>query len=339
MRFGLLGQLTVHLDGERRQIAGSKGGVLLATLLLRPNTPQPVDRLMAALWGDHPPRTALASLYNHVTRLRSTLGSASHRLEANQGSYVLRVHVGEVDAEVFAGHLARAQDASRASDWETLGAASRAALALWRGRPLAEYPAFHETPEVTHLVEQHLQAVELDFEYHLRTGRHREVTAEITRYAGAHPLHEPFHRQLITALHQSGRTAEAITAYHALRTTLGDELGVDSSPATQEVFQALLRPDPPQAGTTGTTTPPTPAADRAGTAAGTGPAGEAPFQIPRDIADFTGRAEELSALCAHLTTSGADGMPALVVLSGMGGIGKTTLALHAAHRTRGSFPD
>ncbi|WP_344169938.1 AfsR/SARP family transcriptional regulator, partial [Streptomyces polychromogenes] len=250
--------------------------------------------------------------------------------------------------------MPRAQDALRASDDETLGAASRAALALWRGRPLAEYPPFHEAPEVTHLVEQHLQAVELDFEYHLRTGRHREVTADIAHYAGAHPLHEPFHRQLITALHQGGRAADAITAYHVLRGTLADELGIDPSPATREVFQGLLDPDPSQAGMTGGATPATPPpavppADGDGDGDGIGIGGTAaadrrlpggaPFQIPRDIADFTGRAEELSALCLQLAASGADRMPALVVLSGMGGIGKTTLALHAAHRTRGSFPD
>lgn len=94
-------------------------------------------------------------------RLRSALGPAGHRLQGNRGSYVLEVHPGEVDAEVFGTHFARAQKASRASDWEAVGAATSAALLLWRGRPLTEYPALHGAPEVTHLVEQHLQAVEI----------------------------------------------------------------------------------------------------------------------------------------------------------------------------------
>ncbi|WP_412080288.1 BTAD domain-containing putative transcriptional regulator [Streptomyces sp. SJL17-1] len=168
---------------------------------------------MAAVWGDHPPRTALASLHNLFARLRSLLGPESRRLQRNRGSYSLRLCPGELDAEVFSTHLVCAQDILRARDWETVEKESAAALSLWRGRPVAEFPSLHGAPEVAHLVEHHLQAVEMRFEAHLRTDRHREVTADIAHYAATHPLREPFHRQLITALHQGERTADAITAY------------------------------------------------------------------------------------------------------------------------------
>nr|WP_279592261.1 AfsR/SARP family transcriptional regulator [Streptomyces sp. KS 21] len=320
--------------------------MLLATLLLRPGVPLSVDRLMAAVWGDHPPRTALASLHNHFARLRSALGTERDRLHATRGAYALRPHQGEVDAEVFRTCLERAQEARRACDWETLDEESAAALALWRGQPLPEFPSLHGTPEIAHLVEQHLQAVELRFDSHLHTGRHRAVTADIAHYAAAHPLREPFHRQLMTALHQAERTADAIAAYHGLRRALADELGIDPAPTTQQVFRKLLVQGAPSVGSMGPvslepqpTASPTPHTDPDGTAPDSRPARHAPFQIPRDIADFTGRTAELAVLRESLLTAAAGGLPPSVVISGMGGVGKTTLALHAAHGTRIAFPD
>ncbi len=302
---------------------------------------------MAAVWGDHPPRTALASLHNLFARLRSLLGPESRRLQRNRGSYSLRLCPGELDAEVFSTHLVCAQDILRARDWETVEKESAAALSLWRGRPVAEFPSLHGAPEVAHLVEQHLQAVEMRFEAHLRTDRHREVTADIAHYAATHPLREPFHRQLITALHQGERTADAITAYHSLRRSLADELGVDPAPATQQVFRKVLAPASPRAARgSSPALDPQPTASHQPNATHPGDAAadselvrETAFQIPRDIGDFTGRYGELAALRERLLTSGADGLPSVVVISGMGGIGKTTLALHAAHGIRGSFPD
>ncbi|MFD7629793.1 BTAD domain-containing putative transcriptional regulator [Streptomyces sp. NPDC059851] len=353
VRFGLLGELTLHLDGEVRPIPGPKAGVLLATLLLDCSVPVSVDRLMAAVWGDHPPRTALASLHNHFARLRSALGPERDRLLGARGAYALRVHPGELDAEVFGTCLKRAHDARRACDWQTLGEESAAALALWRGRPVPEFPSLHGTPEIAHLIEQHLQAVELWFDAQLQTGRHRAVTADIARYAASHPLREPFHRQLITALHQAERTADAIAAYHSLRRTLADELGIDPAPTTQQVFSELLDPAAPRAGSTGPdplgSQPTSPLQPDTTTPGRTGadpdpdplrdPLRRTPFQIPRDIADFTGRTAELAALRACLLTGAADAPPPVAVISGMGGIGKTTLALHAAHGMRTAFPD
>ncbi|EFL19463.1 predicted protein [Streptomyces sp. C] len=343
VKFGLLGNLTLCLNGQQRQIPGSKAGVLLASLLLRPNLPLSVDHLMTAVWGDHPPRTALASLHNHFARLRSALGPERDRLRATRGSYVLEIEAGELDAEVFGTRLKRAQEAHWKGDWETLGEESTSALALWRGRPLPEFPSLHGTPEIDHLVELHLQAVELRFESHLRTRRNHTITAELARYAAEHPLREPFHRQLMAALHQADRTADAITAYHSLRRNLADELGIDPAPSTQQLLSELLSPGTSSAGLAPVATtsrePLHPAIDNDVTTPGSGPAGRAPFQIPRDTADFTGRTVELTALRERLLTAAAEGLPPVVVITGMGGVGKTTLALRAAHSTRAAFPD
>lgn len=341
VRFGLLGELTLHLEGEPRRIPGPKAGVLLASLLLRPGVPLSADRLMAAIWGDHPPRTALASLHNHCARLRSALGAERDRLHGTRGAYALRIHPGELDTEVFGECLKRAHDARLACDWKTVEEASAAALALWRGRPVPELPSLHGTPEIAHLVEQHLQAVELRFDACLHTGRHRTIIADIVHYAAAHPLREPFHRQLMTALHQAERTADAVAAYHSLRRTLADELGVDPAPNTQQIFRSLLTGTTPpvEPATQPATSPPTSTAIPSGTAPIAGSEYRTPFQMPRDIPDFTGRTTELANLQECLLTAAADGLPPVVVISGMGGVGKTTLAIRAAHSTRAAFPD
>ncbi|MET9375813.1 BTAD domain-containing putative transcriptional regulator [Streptomyces sp. NPDC002992] len=255
----------------------------------------------------------------------------------------MEIEAGELDAEVFGTRLRRAQDAHRSEDWETVDEESTSALALWRGRPLPEFPLLHGTPEIDHLVELQLQAVELRFESHLHTSRHHAITAEVARYAAEHPLREPFHRQLMAALRGAERTGEAISAYHSLRRSLADELGIDPAPATQQLFRELLAPDTSAAGPARmalpATDPPRSATEVDGTTPRSAHASHGPFQIPRDIADFTGRTAELTALRERLLTASADGLPAVVVISGMGGVGKTSLAIRAAHSTRAVFPD
>ncbi|MGX2995511.1 BTAD domain-containing putative transcriptional regulator [Streptomyces sp. JNUCC 64] len=361
MRFGILGELSLEFAGERRRIPGAKPAVLLARLLLPPGQRVTVERLSAAVWEGRPPRTAQASLHNHIARLRTALGPHQDRLHAAGGTYLLDVRPEELDADLFLAALERARAARRADDWHVLGQETSAALDLWRGDPLAEFDTLRDTPEVAHLRELRLQALEYRFEAHLRSGRSHEVTADLARHAADHPLHEPFHLQLMTALHHDGRTADAIAAYHRLRVALADDLGIDPTPAAQQAFRLILAGDtaldgreaaPPER----RSEPgggPVPVAGRIPGAGGGVPEVTVPapppsggatapvplFQTPRDTADFTGRAAELASLTEHLRTGPSAARPTLVVVSGMGGMGKTTLALRAVHSTRDVFPD
>ncbi|WP_328457170.1 tetratricopeptide repeat protein [Streptomyces sp. NBC_00386] len=340
--FGVLGELTLHLEGRPRTLRASKAGALMAALLLSREVALTPDQLIDALWAHNPPRTATASLHNHLSRLRVLLGPHRERLVQGHGGYRLDLREGELDAEIFATRLVQAQDAHADGRWDAVYAETAAALGLWRGRPLPEFPLLHDGPHVAHLVELHLNALEMSFEARIRLGRHHGTIGELGRRIAEHPLREPFHRQLMTVLQREDRTAEAIAVYHGLRQRLADELGIDPSSATQECFQELLLSPGPGSSPPVNTAQATdkkvqPSAAVSLTKASFQPVPGAPFQTPRDIGDFTGRTDELSTLLDGLRERSMT-PPAVVIVSGMGGVGKTTLALHAAHLSREDFP-
>ncbi|WP_329494817.1 AfsR/SARP family transcriptional regulator [Kitasatospora herbaricolor] len=322
MRFGLLGPLTVHSDaGTGRPVGALKSRTLLTALLLRPGRQVPIDTLKEALWGEHPPATATASLHNHVARLRRALATdGDSRLRAVPQGFLLHVEPGELDTELFAARLAAARTAHQRQDWTGVERESAAALELWRGRPLADVPAFAEHPLVDRLTDQHLQVLEWRYDAALQLGQHEFLTAELGSLTREHPYREAFHRQLMLALHRTNRQADAIAAFHALRRALVDELGVEPGRAVREAYQEILTTQP------GPAEQPAPAAAR-----------PRPAQLPVPPAHFVGRSEQIRAVHAALT--GEDGQPAVAVVSGMAGVGKTGLALQVSRALREHFPD
>ncbi|MFB6520687.1 BTAD domain-containing putative transcriptional regulator [Streptomyces sp. NPDC056401] len=343
-RFGLLGELTLHLAGEPRKIPGPKAGLLLAALLLRPNELLTAEQLATTLWGERRPRTAAASLHNHLARLRSALGPERDRLRAARGAYALEVRPGELDTERFGALLRRAQDAYRAGEWGTVERESSGARALWRGRPLLEFPSLQESPEVSHLVELHLQAAELHCEARLQQGRYDGLATELLALTAEFPLHETFHRQLMLALHRSNRQGEALSVFHRLRRTLAEELGVDPGSGVQEALQEILgegrgRPKAAPESSLEDSVSASPEV-----AARPMPATARPLNVPAQLppADygFCGRQAELRRLEGiRQDACQRPGTVTVIALSGTGGVGKTALAVQWAHGVRGHFPD
>ncbi|WP_330306371.1 MULTISPECIES: BTAD domain-containing putative transcriptional regulator [unclassified Streptomyces] len=353
LRFGLLGPPVLYgADGEFRPIGSGKMRALLAALLLEPGRVVSVDVLKDALWGGAPPASAQASLQNHVTRLRRLLDDPE-RLRAVPPGYVLRVGEGELDVRVFEDHATAARAAHAGRDWERALRESTAALALWRGTPLSGLP-----PEtgghafVQRLEEARLLVLEWRYEAELRlaptAARLDRLAPELAALTAEHPLREAFHRLLMLVLHRTGRQAEALAVHRDLRARLVEELGVEPGPAVREAHLEILRehrgPEgAPEATDSGRSEPQTTAvpADAGGP--------PRPAQLPPPPAYFTGRAdirEELRlALDPERRTTGpgaagaAEGMPCVAVLSGMAGVGKSALALHAAHGLRDRFPD
>ncbi|MEU0334899.1 BTAD domain-containing putative transcriptional regulator [Streptomyces sp. NPDC006193] len=348
-------------DDGVRAIGSPKVRALLAALLLEPGRVVSVASLKDALWGGAPPVSAQASLHNHVTRLRRLLDDPE-RLRAVPPGYVLRVDHGELDVHVFDARVAEARAAHARRDWPGVVRACTAALALWRGAPLGGLPAgFGGYALVQRLAEARLLLLEWRYDAELALGgpRPAALVPELAALVAEHPLREAYHRQLMLALHRAGRRAEALAVHRDLRARLVEELGVEPGPAVQEAHVEVLRgAEQRRQQTPGG---PGPAGDdarqprrdsRVAGAAGDDAAPAAPddgdrqaplhtprpAQLPAPPAHFTGRTDVRRALRRALTEPPAPA-PAVAVISGMAGVGKSALALHVAHELRERFSD
>ncbi|MDA0632333.1 BTAD domain-containing putative transcriptional regulator [Nonomuraea sp. MCN248] len=298
--------------------------MLLAGLISRADQPVSSDFLTAVLWSHRPPVSARSNLQSYVHQLRLQLGA--ERLLRKPEGYLLVTH-GEVDAAQFRKLAAEGTAAFDRRSHESAGRCFRRALDLWRGPAFAEFLDSEPLAEEALSLEQlRLTVYERWAENELALGRHAEALAELREVARAHPYQESLHAHLMLALYRSGRQTEALETYAAVRDLLGDELGIEPSPMLRRVHEAILRGD-----------------DRVDLSARSGawpPAGGTvvPRQLPPTIADFTGRDEEVATLRDALSPDWHQA-PTICAISGMGGVGKTALALHVAHQLADAFPD
>ncbi|SFM87875.1 DNA-binding transcriptional activator of the SARP family [Pseudonocardia ammonioxydans] len=326
MRYLLLGPLEAR-DGERRLVLPSgKVADLLAVLLVHVGQVVPRDRLVDLLWNGAPPRTAGAQLHSLISQLRRALGTDAAMLVTRPSGYLLDVDPADVDVGRFT-ELSREGRAQLAAG--QAGAAAdtlRAALALWRGSPLAGTGAAELVRTVVPgWEEDRLAVLEDRVDADLASGRHGDLVAELDAEVAGHPLRERLRGQLMLALYRSGRRADALAVYARGRRVLAEELGLDPGPALQDLHGAMLTDDPGLS--------PAPAEAPVGVPA-------VPAQLPADIADFTGRAKQVDRI-RDLIVDRLDTSPAVVVaaIAGKAGVGKTTLAVHVAHQLRSRFPD
>ncbi|WP_405860979.1 tetratricopeptide repeat protein [Streptomyces sp. NBC_01515] len=246
LRFGLLGTPVLFDpadDDAVHPIGSPKVRVLLAALLLEPGRVVSVEALKDALWGGSPPASAHASLHNHVTRLRRLLDDPE-RLRAVPPGYVLRVGEGELDVHVFESHVATARTAHAAKDWPATVRACTAALALWRGTPLTGLPAeLGGYAFAQRLTEARLLALEWCYDAELALGSPRlgALVPELAALVADHPLRESYHRQLMLALHHTGRQAEALAVHRDLRNRLIEELGIEPGAGVRGAHAEVLR--------------------------------------------------------------------------------------------------
>src|SRR5919201_1631298 len=220
LEFRLLGPIEVRSGGEPLQLGGPKQRALLALLLAEGGRAVSPDRLVDALWGEHPPRTAQTSLQNFVSQLRKLLGPDV--LVTKPPGYLLRARPDADRVRELVG------EARAATSPEERAANLREALALWRGPPLAEF-AFESfaQPEIARLEELRLAVLEDRIDADLEAGRVAELVGELEAPVEEHPLRERFREQLMLALYRSGRQAEALEAFQRARHVLVDELGID----------------------------------------------------------------------------------------------------------------
>jgi predicted ATPase/DNA-binding SARP family transcriptional activator len=314
VEFRLLGPLEALVEGEPVPLGAPKQRALLAQLLLRANEAVPVERLVDALWPEAPPASARHAVQVYVSRLRRALGP--DRIEARSRAYLLRAGPEEVDHARFRRLVAEARKALAGGDAYGAAERLRAALALWRGRALADLDGEPGVAElVLELEEERSAAIELRFESELEAGRDAELVPELERLVAEHPARERLHAGLMLALHRAGRQEEALQAYDRARQALLNELGLDPSLSLQELAAAIRRSD-------SALTPLSPEL-------------RARLHLPAQPNQFIGRERELDDLVELITVRALR----LVTLTGAGGIGKTRLALAAAEQLVAHFED
>ncbi|MFB9579252.1 AfsR/SARP family transcriptional regulator [Streptomyces yanii] len=322
LRFAVLGPVRAWRDDEPLASGSPQQRALLVALLLRDGRTATAAELIDAIWGDEPPSQALAAVRTYASRLRKILDPST--LISNAGGYAIRTRPDALDLTTAQELAADAEKARAGGDRCRARTLLNEALALWDGETLASVPGPYAENQRTRLAEWRLQLTETRLDLDLEVGSHAEAVSELTALTAAHPLRERLRELLMIALYRSGRQAEALAVYADTRRLLADELGVDPRPELSQLQQRILQADEELAHP----------ADEAAPA----PAAVRPAQLPATVPDFTGRASFVRELGNRLATAEGSVM-AVSALAGIGGVGKTTLAVHVAHQARPHFPD
>ncbi|MGW7052802.1 BTAD domain-containing putative transcriptional regulator [Streptomyces sp. NPDC054887] len=308
-------------------LSGSKVHTVLATLLLARGRVVSDARMNSLLWGWEPPATSGAQIYTYMSRLRKLLGDGV-TIERRQPGYLLRAPHSSVDLLEFErlDRLGRtALGHKRFGEAATL---LTEALGHWRGNALANVTEHLADAELPQLEEARMHAVENRVEADLALGRHEQVTAELAGLVTRFPLREKLRAQLMTAYYRSGRQSDALQSYYDGRSLLADQLGIDPGEALGSTYAAVLAghrgPGPGNR-----VRRPEPSGDEHG---------DAPDMLPPDTEEFVGRQAELTALRNQLTEASAGSGPRHLLVTGMAGVGKTALAVHAAHTSAAHWP-
>ncbi|WP_161791211.1 AfsR/SARP family transcriptional regulator [Streptacidiphilus jiangxiensis] len=341
---------------------------MLALLLIEAGRTVSVSRLVDAVWDTAPPATANHQVRKMVAGLRNRIPSGREVLQTDGLGYRVVLAPEQLDLGVFTVRLRRSREAAAAGLRENAIEELRAGLDLWRGPLPAGSGGASLDAVFAELCELRLTAVEELVTLRLETDSGPDLIGELRRLTAEHPLRERLLGHLMLALYRSGRQAEALAEYTRLRERLAEELGIDPCPHLVELHGAILRgspelsppaaarPDSPsrtRTARTGTAeepdngapdgAAPEHAAGGGAAAGGAVPAGgapatehRAPNSLPYDVPDFTGRQQELAEL---LRQAEPGPRTTIVCLEGMGGSGKTTLAVHAAHRLAARYPD
>ncbi|WP_166678826.1 AfsR/SARP family transcriptional regulator [Kribbella voronezhensis] len=322
--FRILGPLSVTCGGEELLLGGPKQRGLLAALLLNSNRRVALERLAELLW-DEPPQSATANLRTYASGLRRVIGD---RLLARDGGYELAIGPGESDVERFGELVSRGRAELAAGNQSAADSRLREALDQWRGRCGEDLPG--DIPLARHLGlldEQRLLVLEDSLQLRLDLADLRQTVTEVRVLLTDHSTRERLWAVLMTALYRSGDVAGSLAAYRAAAEALDRELGMRPGQELRDLQQAILARDPALETGEAVRTPGTPVPD-------------IPRQLPRDSRVMVGRDDELAAIMAVCSGAGRDpAQPTVVSIDGQAGVGKSALALRAAHLLAGRHPD
>jgi tetratricopeptide (TPR) repeat protein len=323
VEFRVLGPVEAHTSGQLVDLGRPQQRLVLAVLLVDAGRPVSTETLIDRVW-DSAPDGARRTLQVHITRLRRLLAETSTTvgspaaLTRRSGGYLLDIDLDRVDVHRFRRlvNQARQGECPEAERVTLLGQA----LELWRGQPLADLPGEWATRVRHGWQDQYLETVVAWAQACLQVGDPGTVLPRLSEQVAEHPLVESLVAAYLRALYAAGRPADALGCYSAMRHRLADELGTDPGPELQQLHRQILTSDP-------VLTSPSAIA----------PVGPTPVprQLPAPPQLFTGRVAELADL-DHIHDAST---VVVTAIDGMAGIGKTALAVHAAHRIADRYPD
>jgi DNA-binding SARP family transcriptional activator len=324
VEFRILGPVELWAAGQRRPLGSPKEACVLAVLLYTAPRPVSPETLVDRVWGAGPPNKARESLWAYIARLRRILVDVGDaRLVSRSGLYVLETDPENIDLRRFRQLRNQARAIAESGDKRHAAELLREADQLWLGEPLAGIAGdwARQTRDV--LEQERLTAIMDRITAELELGNEADLARELSELAQQHPLTEPIVEHLMVALYRTGRQAEALEAYRQARQRLVSEIGTEPGLGLRTLHQRILQGDQSLAATPGAW-----ATHRV-----------APNNLPRDIPDFIGREEELNTLAEATGSEQARTSLTVVAIDGMAGVGKSTLAIHAAHRSAARFPD
>ncbi|MFI5881433.1 BTAD domain-containing putative transcriptional regulator [Streptomyces sp. NPDC051554] len=336
----LLGPVELSAEGRAVEVGPPQRRTVMAALAVDVGRPVAVDVVIERVWGPRAPDGARGAVHAHVARIRRMCEQAPETAREpllvvrRSGGYLLEARPDQVDVYRFRLLVDQARAAGPAEPARAL--LLREALDLWRGEPLSGLNGEWTARMREAWRRQHQDAAVGWARAELRHGEPASLIGPLTGLLGEYPLAEPLAEALMRALHETGRSAEALDCYAAVRKRLAEELGTDTGPALRQLHQSILR---------GHRSASTPRPEPSVVIRQTGPSAvlrqaEHPAQLPMAVRGFTGRDGELARLAAILAS--AEGESAAVVISavsGMAGVGKTALAVHWARRVESAFPD
>ncbi|MFD0560081.1 DNA-binding SARP family transcriptional activator [Stackebrandtia endophytica] len=324
MLIRLIGSVRADIDGRVHRITAPKLACVLAALAVQPGNPVEIPELISRVWGHQPPETAVGILYNYTARLRAVLRDTDrvHIRKTRSSGYLLDTDPNHIDLHRIRALTARADREAERGDLAAALQSWREANDLARGEALLGIHGRWAEDQRSLLRTEQLKLWTNLYGAELALGHHDTVINELTQIVARQPLAEPLVKHLMLAQYRCGQAAAALESFETVKRQLRDHLNAYPSPQLQHLHQLILNHDPELTAPINVARSIQPQ-----------PVRPIPAQLPADTIGFTGRDADAEQLFTAVTNH------PVIAIDGMAGVGKTALALHAAHRLASEFPD
>ncbi|WP_446039450.1 tetratricopeptide repeat protein [Streptomyces sp. SID1121] len=330
----LSGSVEVRALGRRNDLGSTKTRLALAALAWDASRTVSVDTLIHRIWDDNPPAKAREALHAHVSRIRKAFriaGGDAPTINSRTNSYVMQVDPDRVDLRRYTSYVDQARSLKDSDDESEAIRLLDLAAGLWRGEALAGISAYWAGHLRATVAESSLTAAMVRAEILMGAGKFAEAVPVLLPLVEEHPVDEALVERLALALYGSSRSAEATKLVQRTRQRVVRDIGLDAGRRLHRVHQGIL---------SGTPAPALLEQSGIGRRTPSRTTNRVPDNLPRDV-PWVGRHDELRLLTAALSETSRTVVPVVTIeaIDGMGGIGKTSMAVHLGHQLREEFPE